>query len=98
MREIEDRGWLGHKSKPIEAYTRPDTIVLTPQSLREDLPKYRKPWTHQRLAFIANNTVEKASKLDIHPFQEMLRKHYPDLLEFPEKLPGEYPGPDALKD
>ena len=46
MTEIEDRGQWDHKSKAIEAYTRPDIVVLTPQSLWEDLSKYRKPWTH----------------------------------------------------
>ena len=97
MREIEDRGRWGHKSKAIEAYTRPDIVVSTPQCLWEDLPKYRKQWTHQRLAFMANNTVEKASKLVVHPFHEMLSKFYPDLMNYPERLPEQYPGPDALQ-
>ena len=97
MREIEDRGRWGHKSKAIEAYTRPDIVVLTPQCLWEDLPKYRKQWTHQRLAFMANNTVEKASKLDVHPFHVMLSKFYLDMMDYPERLPEQYPGPDALQ-
>ena len=96
MRDIEDKGRWGPKSKAIEAYTRPDIVVLTPSTLWNDLPKYRRYWTPQRLAFLAKCLVEKPSEVNPHPFGAVLEKHFPDLKEYDDELPMKYPHQQAL--
>ena len=96
MRDIEDKGRWGTKSKAIEAYTRPDIVVLTPSTLWNDLPKYRRYWTPQRLAFLAKCLVEKPSEVNPHPFGAVLEVHFPELKQYDEELPEEYPHQQAL--
>ena len=97
MTDILEKGRWGPRSKAIEAYTRPDLIVLTPESLLDRLPKYRRNWTHQRLCFLACSVVETSSvSADLHPFQKALDDHFPDLASCKDKLPITYPDTSAL--
>ena len=97
MREIEDRGRWGPKSKAIEAYTHQDLVVLHPSTLWEERPVYRKYWPHQRLVFITKSVVEKHHD-GTHPFRDMLEKWYPELIEaFGSDIPTVFPDDDAIR-
>ena len=95
LREIEDRGRWGPKSKAIEAYTRQDLVVLDPDTLWEQRPVYRKYWPHQRLVFISKSVVEKSFQ-DKHPFRSMLEEWYPEIITaYDSDIPTVFPDQDA---
>ena len=96
MREIEDRGRWGPKSKAIQAYTRQDLVVLDPDKLLEERPVYRRFWTHQRLVFISTHIVE-LSHDGQHPFRKMLESWYPELIKaYGEEIPSKFPDTEAI--
>ena len=97
MTDILEKGRWGPRSKAIEVYPRPDLIVLTPESLWDRLPKYRRNWTHQRLCFLACSVVETSSaSAELHPFQMALDTQFSKLASCKDKLPLSYPDTPAL--
>ena len=96
MREIEDRGRWGPKSKAVEAYTRQDLVVLDPGQLWAERPTYRRFWTHQRLVFISTHIIE-AGHEGLHPFRKMLESQYPELITaYGDEIPTEFPNTEAI--
>ena len=91
MVDILVRGRWRPQSKAIEAYTRPDMVVLLPQDLFDRLPKYRRVWRFQRLNFLSRCMVELGSDLVIHPFQEVLDEYFPTLKNYQVAEPEGYP-------
>lgn len=89
--DILVKGRWKPQSKAIEAYTRPDMVVLEPQDLLDRLPKYRKVWRFQRLNFLSRNMVEVGSDLATHPFQQVLDDCFPSLRRYQTEEPGGYP-------
>ena len=91
MVDILEKGRWRPQSKAIEAYTRPDMVVLQPQDLFDRLPKYRRIWRFQRLNFLSRCMVEVGSPLRIHPFQQVLDTHFPSLRNYQTEEPDGYP-------
>ena len=83
--DILVKGRWKPQSKAIEAYTRPDMVVLQPEDLYNRLPKYRRAWSHQKLCFLARCIVEIPSKEEVHPFQAALDKQFPELRFWKDK-------------
>ena len=74
--ELRLRGRWGEKSKAIEAYTRPDVVVLPPERIWNQLPQYRRVWKEARLLFICRNIVETKGDFN-HPHMVMMRTYFP---------------------
>ena len=95
--EVEDRGRWKPKSKAMEAYMRPDVVVLDPEDIFDRMPHYRRFWTHQRLVFIARYVVEKGSDLSQHPFDQVMHDYYPEIfIQHGHQMPQVYPDEGAL--
>ena len=93
--ELRLRRHWGEKSKAIEAYTRPDIVVLPPEKIWQDLPHYRRTWRDERLLYICRNVVETKGK-DDHPHMVMMKKFFPQVgKKYKEDFPLEFPFPRA---
>ena len=95
--DILIKGRWKPQSKAIEAYTRPDMVVLKPEDLYNQLPKYHRAWSHQKLCFLARCIVEIPAKDEVHPFQAALDKNFPEIRFYKDKLPEHYPHEFSLQ-
>ena len=71
--EIYYTGRWTDRSKAIEAYTRPDIVVLSPQAIYNQLPHYRRDWSPARILFIARHVVESPGD-ENHPYKLMVNQ------------------------
>ena len=93
--EIYYIGLWTDQSKAIEAYTRPDIVVLSPQAIFNQLPHYRRDWSPARILFIVRHIVESPGNAS-HPYRLMVDLHFPKLSSHPE-MPSWFPHPLAVE-
>ena len=85
--EILEKGCWRPQCKAIEAYTRPDMVVLQPEDLYTHLPKYKRAWSHQKICFLARCMVENPSKEQILPFQAAIDAKFSELRFYKDRIP-----------
>ena len=77
------------RSKAIEAYTRPDLVVLPPQAIFNQLRHYRRDWVPERILYIARHVIEQPGDVT-NPFRIMVELHFPELSKHPN-MPDLFP-------
>ena len=93
--EIYYIGRWTDRSKAIEAYTRPDIVVLSPQAIYNQLPHYRRDWSPARILFIARHVVESPGN-ENHPYKLMVNQFFPELSAHPD-MPAWFPHTLAIE-